>query len=89
MRVNEEGRGKKRSLIVRTSMGRSDKWMVNETLHQTSNITNASTSEDEDSVLQKDRFHGRGWENWAYFTHTPSIARAWRPQSAFADGEVI
>jgi hypothetical protein len=46
--------------MVRTSMDRSDKWMVYETLYQTSNITNASTSKDEDSLLQKDRFHAAG-----------------------------
>lgn len=41
----------------------------------------------EDAWLQKDRIYGQSRANWAYFTYTPSIAWAWRPQSRLIHNE--
>jgi hypothetical protein len=68
-------------------MNRRDGRMSNNPFYPSGNTTNLSRVEDEDAWLQKDRVYGPRRENWAYFTYTPSIAWAWRPQSAFADGE--
>ena len=41
----------------------------------------------EDAWLQKDRAYGPPKSNWAYFTYTPSIAWAWRPEPTTAQEE--
>jgi hypothetical protein len=65
--------------------------IMNGSFYPTNSTANSTTAvdEDEDARLPKDRGHGSKRENWAYFTYTPSIAWAWRPQSAFADGEDV
>ena len=88
LRLKHEGTSEKRSLSLRTSMNRVDALIVNETLYAKHNATNSTGTENDDvRQLEKDPISDRTWENWAYFTYTPSIAWAWRPQSAFADGE--
>ena len=69
-----EGKVGSGSLMVRTSMERIDKLMVNETYYPIGNIANVATAGNEDAWLQKDRVYGGKWENWAYFTYTSSIA---------------
>lgn len=70
-------------------LNRLDVTMVDGTLYPISNITNSTKMGGRDAWLRQDRAYGQRWENWAYFTYTPSIAWAWRPQPAHLDGEDV
>jgi hypothetical protein len=84
-RLEENDMGQK--LTVRED--RLDIRMMNGSFYPTNSTTNPTRAGNEDARLPKDGGHGSKRENWAYFTYTPSIAWAWRPQSAFADGEDV
>ena len=86
-RLKDESKTRSKMLTMRASMDRFDAILTNETFYPTSNTTNSTEIEHDDAWFQKKPVSGRKWENWAYFTYTPSIAWAWRPQSALADGE--
>jgi hypothetical protein len=63
--------------------------MMNGSVYSLANITNATRAESEDIWLHKGQFYNHKRNNWAYFTYTPSIAWAWRPQSAFENGNDV
>jgi hypothetical protein len=84
-RLEREDRG--HALVIRSD--EIDFSMMNDPFYPITNITNITRGRNEEMWLHKDRFDGHRWDNWAYFTYTPSIAWAWRPQFAFEEGEGV
>ena len=87
LRARLKGDVKDSSLTIH--LNRLDIRIVNSTLYPISNITNSTKMGVQDAWLRQDRTCGQRREIWAYFTYTPSIASAWRPQPANLDGEDV